>query len=119
MKRLWRSLLFALGALRFYWRHGDGAVLKLETTELRPISTEILPTKPDPVPEAVEPPLAPQPMEADVVLRAPFRVVREGGQVCYEGASGGTARRCIESLRIEGVQWRADRYGQRWDWGPR
>ncbi len=135
--RLWRSLLFAINAFRFHWRYGDGAVLKVETTELRPISTAIPPMDLEVVPEVVEvlePQVTAEPMQITTVSHAPFFVVREGGQVCYEGASGGTARRCIESLREEYARWRTEhpgevvpdklrwsslRDGKPWDWGPR
>ena len=50
---------------------------------------------------------------------APFRVVTLDGEVHYEGTSGGDARRCIEGLRSQQVEWRAYRDGNVWDWGPR
>ena len=50
---------------------------------------------------------------------SPFKVVTADGSVCYEGSSGGDARRTIEKLRAGGVEWTAERDGERWDWGPR
>ena len=50
---------------------------------------------------------------------APFRVVTLNGAVRYQGAEGGTARRHIEVLRSERIEWRAYRDGRVWDWGPR
>ena len=50
---------------------------------------------------------------------SPFRVVTLDGSVHYDGPSGGDARRCIEELRSDGVEWRAYRSGEVWDWGPR
>ena len=50
---------------------------------------------------------------------APFRVVTLDGNVRYEGSSGANARRRIELLRSQGVEWRAYRDGVVWDWGPR
>ncbi len=50
---------------------------------------------------------------------APFRVVTLDGKVHYDGASGGDARRCIELLRTQDVEWRAYRNGDVCDWGPR
>ena len=50
---------------------------------------------------------------------APFRVVTLDGDVIYEGASGASARRSIESLRTGDVEWRSYRSGEAWDWGPR
>ena len=50
---------------------------------------------------------------------APFRVVTLDGNVRYEGSSGASARRRIELLRSQGVEWRAYRDGVVWDWGPR
>lgn len=50
---------------------------------------------------------------------APFRVVLLDGEVVYDGVSGGEARRSIERLRTQGVEWRAYRSGVAWDWGPR
>ncbi len=50
---------------------------------------------------------------------APFRVVTLDGDVRYEGAEGGPARRHIEVLRSERIEWRAYRDGRVWDWGPR
>ncbi len=50
---------------------------------------------------------------------APFRVVTLDGDVRYEGSEGGTARRYIEVLRSERIEWRAYRDGRVWDWGPR
>lgn len=50
---------------------------------------------------------------------APFRVVTLDGNVRYEGRSGADARRRIELLRSQGVEWRAYRDGVVWDWGPR
>ncbi len=50
---------------------------------------------------------------------APFRVVTLDGDVRYEGSEGGTARRHIEVLRSERIEWRAYRDGRVWDWGPR
>ena len=49
----------------------------------------------------------------------PFRVVTQAGDVRYEGAEGGKARRHIEALRLERIEWRAYRDGRVWDWGPR
>ena len=58
---------------------------------------------------------------ASKVLRGspPFKVVTADGSVCYEGSSGGDARRTIEKLRADGVEWTAARDGEPWDWGPR
>ena len=50
---------------------------------------------------------------------APFRVVTLAGEVRYEGERGGLARRHIEALRAERIEWRAYRDGMVWDWGPR
>ncbi len=56
---------------------------------------------------------------AKAVGPEPFRVVTLDGKVHYEGSSGGDARRCIELLRSQPVEWRAYRDGLKWDWGPR
>ena len=50
---------------------------------------------------------------------APFRVVTLDGDVRYEGGDGATARRHVEALRAENIDWRAYRNGRVWDWGPR
>ena len=75
------------------------------------------------------PQVAPETQTVDVLMPttatwagdgpAPFRVVTLGGGVRYEGTEGGAARRHIEVLRKEGVEWRAYRDGSVWDWGPR
>ncbi len=48
-----------------------------------------------------------------------FTVVSLMGDLLYGGSSGGDARRTIERLRSDGVEWEAYRAGKVWDWGPR
>lgn len=50
---------------------------------------------------------------------SPFRVVLLDGEVVYDGVGGGEARRHIERLKTQDVEWRAYRAGIAWDWGPR
>ena len=50
---------------------------------------------------------------------SPFRVVLLSGEVVYDGISGSEARRHIERIRDQDLEWRAYRGGIAWDWGPR
>ena len=56
--------------------------------------------------------------ETEALGAIEFEVSR-GDETIYSGNSGGGARRCIEKLRADGVEWTATRDGEPWDWGPR
>ncbi len=127
--RAWRATRFAIKALRFHWRHGDGACLKVRTeppvglaTGTDEVSTKNVEIAYVPSPELMPGvPLArtpPRPQPAVSSSSVPFLVTSDG-EVCYEGNKGADARRCIEALRATGVEWRSERDGESWDWGPR
>ena len=94
--------VFGFGVGRLSWR--EKVVVAPDIPSLPKIQTvEVLPT------------MAPWTGEGP----APFRVVTMDGDVRYEGTGGGAARRHIEALRSERIEWRAYRDGRAWDWGPR
>ncbi len=83
----------------------------------------VAPTKPELSVSAGKPKRTIRRPKSDKALPAPgaspFRVVTLDGNVRYDGPSGADARRSIELLRSQDVEWRAYRNGQVWDWGPR
>ncbi len=142
--RIWASVKFAFRALAYEWRNGPGSKFVgpgakpaptiveymsevralLEEREAIPAQSVLAPPRPPgpslPAPRPPAPSRSHPPLELDQV--PPYYVqTYEGESVVstYAGTMGRDYRKCIESLRAEGVTFHAWMNGEPHDWGPR